>query len=299
VPPPGWGASGLPPSHTRDLRHENRRGLDSRRLVARTVDWLLLSPLGFAAVWEWGTNLGTLALFQCLLLIYHHVFEVTTGATPGKRLLGLRVARIDDGELPRPRQAAVRGVIGIFEFGLIACIAIMVTKQRRRLGDYAAGTAVVSARKHPVLPRPLFRGAVAYPVVWAVPALVAIVLGARGDLPGTYREQADAICASAGTELRRMLPIYGVMAIPAVYQERDYRIASLRVPNAWRDRHERLLATLRSQTLWVSTGIATARDAPEPRAVLRRFSVKLAAKGRRDGATVAALGFHACSGESV
>ena len=57
-------------------------------------------------------------------MIFHHVCEVTRGATPGKRLLHLRVARLEDGELPTPRQAAARGVIGIFEFGVIACIAV-------------------------------------------------------------------------------------------------------------------------------------------------------------------------------
>lgn len=293
------GAEGARDESLSGLRRENRRGLDSRRVVARVLDWLIVAPFAGVAVWEWGWHLGTYALFQCLLLIYHHVFEVTTGATPGKRLLGLRVARIDDGGLPRPRQAAARGVVGIFEFGLIACVAIVVTRQRRRLGDYAAGTAVVSARKHPVASRRLFGGAVAYPVAWAVPAVVACVLGANGDLAGTYRQRADAICSSANGEVRRAARVYGVSALPAVFHQRDERLAALWVPNAWHARHDRLLATLRAQTTWASVGIAAAYRAQDPGPVLRRFASDPRTRRALDVSAVGAMGYRGCSGETV
>src|SRR4051812_13432766 len=106
------------------MRTENRRLLDSRRVVARLVDWVMVFLTAKIISRGWGSELGELALFQCLLLIYNHLFEVTTGATLGKRLVGLRVANLADGGLPTPRQAATRGVIGIFEIGVIAAVAI-------------------------------------------------------------------------------------------------------------------------------------------------------------------------------
>ncbi|HWI71861.1 MAG TPA: RDD family protein, partial [Baekduia sp.] len=229
---------------------------------ARVVDWLLVAPLAGVTIWLWGWHLGTFAVYQCLLLILHHVFEVTTGATPGKRLFGLRVARLDDGGLPRPRQAAIRGVVGIFEFGLIAPIVIVCNKGRRRVGDFLAGTAVVDARKHPVAPRPLFRGALVYPAVWAVPALVACVLGARGELPGTYRQQADNLCAARqliGSALApdgKALPVTESAAIE-LEQTSLGHIEALGAPRAWRARHDDLVHRLRAR---LDRHVAAQRD---------------------------------------
>jgi uncharacterized RDD family membrane protein YckC len=253
VPPPGWveppravAAASDPVRRHDDLRGENRRALDSRRLRARVLDWLIVAPFGCVAVWEWGANLGTWALCQCLLLILHHVCEVTTGATPGKRRYGLRVANLDDGGLPSPRQAAVRGVIGIFEIGLIAAIAIMSTKGRRRLGDLAAGTAVVDARKHPVASRPLFAGALVYPVVWAVPAIIACVLGARGALPDSYRAQADSWCRGYSPPVGT--PIDVVDKLP-MDLELARAIETLQPPHAWRSKHQDLFRRLNIRLL--------------------------------------------------
>jgi uncharacterized RDD family membrane protein YckC len=265
VPPPGWveptraavaaapAPSPSPSSSTQALRAENRRPLDSRRAIARLIDWILVGVVAQVISSGWGDELGSFVLFQCLLLIYNHLFEVTTGATLGKRLVGLRVASLDDGGLPSPRQAATRGVIGIVEIGVIAAISIVVNKQRRRLGDYAAGTAVVDARKHPVTSRALFAGAIAYPVVWLVPTLLVCSMAAKGTLPGSYRSQVNDLCEQARAEA--VAGAYGGDAryVAAVLVERDRRIAALAVPRSWRDRHEQLLASLSRQTNAVVT----------------------------------------------
>ncbi|MET0604166.1 MAG: RDD family protein [Baekduia sp.] len=300
VPPPGWvepsravaAQSHLAYAHD-DLRSENRRSLDGKRVGARVLDWLIVAPIGIAAAWEWGWNFGTFALVQCLLLILNHVCEVTTGATPGKRLFGLRVASLRDGGLPSPRQAAVRGVIGIFEFGLIAAIAIISTKGRRRLGDLAAGTAVVSARKHPVASRPLFAGALAYPVVWAVPAIIACVLGARGVLPDSYRAQADNWCrgytppmsATVNLSVSEALQFDAAMA---------HAIETLEPPHAWRGAHEDLVRRLKlrvaTRQQWAQAHAANADRTTEAMWVVRDQRERAA-----DDAALAAQGFHDCA----
>jgi uncharacterized RDD family membrane protein YckC len=303
VPPPGWVeppravAATSDVAHTRgDLRSENRRALDSRRVRARVLDWLIVAPFGLVAAWEWGGNVGTYALFQCLLLILSHVCEVTTGATPGKRRYGLRVANLEDGGLPSPRQAAVRGVIGIFEFGLIAGIAIMSTKGRRRLGDLAAGTAVVDARKHPVSSRPLFAGALAYPVVWAVPTIIACVLGARGVLPDSYRAQADGWCRSNTPPVRTTV---GLSAPDMLYWDFAMvrAIETLNAPHAWRPAHEDLVRRLRLRA-------ATHQQWAQERAMYRSPAMEAAWRARdqqaraADDAALAAQGFHDCAHRS-
>ncbi len=62
---------------------------------------------------------------------------------------GLRVVR-DDGGPIRFRHALVRGAVGVVEilmtFGVVACIASLVSERGRRVGDVFAGTLVVRER---------------------------------------------------------------------------------------------------------------------------------------------------------
>ncbi|MGW2516468.1 RDD family protein [Streptomyces sp. NPDC001617] len=77
------------------------------------------------------------------------VETLSHGRSLGKVACGLRVVR-DDGGPIRFRHALVRGGIGVFEilltFGVIACIASLVSARGRRLGDVFAGTLVVRER---------------------------------------------------------------------------------------------------------------------------------------------------------
>ncbi len=77
------------------------------------------------------------------------VETLSHGRSLGKLACGLRVVR-DDGGPIRFRHALVRGLIGVIEilmtFGVIACIASLVSARGRRLGDVFAGTLVVRER---------------------------------------------------------------------------------------------------------------------------------------------------------
>ncbi|MFJ5265830.1 RDD family protein [Streptomyces sp. NPDC088387] len=77
------------------------------------------------------------------------VETLTHGRSLGKLACGLRVVR-DDGGPIRFRHALVRGAIGVIEilmtFGVVACIASLVSARGRRLGDVFAGTLVVRER---------------------------------------------------------------------------------------------------------------------------------------------------------
>ncbi|KUH37433.1 MULTISPECIES: RDD family protein [Streptomyces] len=77
------------------------------------------------------------------------VETLSHGRSLGKLACGLRVVR-DDGGPIRFRHALVRGLIGMVEilmsFGVIACVASLVSARGRRVGDVFAGTLVVRER---------------------------------------------------------------------------------------------------------------------------------------------------------
>ncbi|MFJ7149737.1 RDD family protein [Streptomyces sp. NPDC100445] len=77
------------------------------------------------------------------------VETLSHGRSLGKAAFGLRVVR-DDGGPVRFRHALVRGAVGTVEilltFGVVACVASLVSARGRRLGDVFAGTLVVRER---------------------------------------------------------------------------------------------------------------------------------------------------------
>lgn len=120
-----------------------------RRAAAYLVDTLLLGPPLFALLVA-GARRGRLrreSLFAVVAAVLYHVaFEGTTGQTPGKRALGIRVVRAD-GEACTVRAAIVRTLARFLDFlpvGYLAAFAAMaLTARRQRLGDLLAGTVVV------------------------------------------------------------------------------------------------------------------------------------------------------------
>jgi uncharacterized RDD family membrane protein YckC len=91
-----------------------------------------------------------IALLFLIFFGWFIVFETWwSGRTPGKRALGLRVVR--DGGFPLDAGAAIiRNLVRIAEFALgfyaLSAISTLVSKENKRLGDFAAGTLVVRDR---------------------------------------------------------------------------------------------------------------------------------------------------------
>ena len=83
------------------------------------------------------------------MFLYFVLFEGFSGATPGKRVLGLRVVGIDSGRVNLKRSLirnVLRVVDGLPALGLLAAVLICSSRERARFGDRVAGTRVVLSR---------------------------------------------------------------------------------------------------------------------------------------------------------
>lgn len=148
-----------------------------RRAVAILIDSVLLCFVAYAIAFATGGATregfaiqgGPAFLFFGIALAYYTVLEALSGATLGKRAMGLKVVK--EGGEPIDWQASiVRNLMRIvdgFLFYLVAAIAVWISKKRQRLGDMAAHTLVVKASI-------------------CIPFLVALALG------GFYHHESEA-----------------------------------------------------------------------------------------------------------
>jgi uncharacterized RDD family membrane protein YckC len=98
------------------------------------------------------TEIAVAVLFIALFLLqfgYFILFEVlSNGATPGKRVVGLRVVDMNGGQVGF-RRSVVRNLLRLVD-GLasyaVGIVAVVVSSKNQRLGDMAAGTLVVRQR---------------------------------------------------------------------------------------------------------------------------------------------------------
>lgn len=103
---------------------------------------------------------AVLIIFTVLALVgYPTIFETATrGKTLGKMALGLRVVS-DDGSPERFRQALFRALAGVIEIWMLtggpAVISSLLSPKGKRIGDFFAGTIVISERAPRQAPPPL------------------------------------------------------------------------------------------------------------------------------------------------
>ena len=123
-----------------------------RRILATVVDGIVLGVLYVVMAALFGhITRGTLpplpaVVYAVLAILYYILLEGYLGQTVGKMLLGIRVVREDNGEVPGLGAATVRTILriidGLFDY-LVAFIVVLVSPKRQRLGDMAAHTLVV------------------------------------------------------------------------------------------------------------------------------------------------------------
>ncbi len=129
-----------------------------RRVLATLVDGVLLGFLFMLMSMLFGSSSAQggqvnaslsglpFLIYLMLMLAYYIVMEGYLGQTVGKMLLGIKVVREDDGEVPDIKTAAIRTVLRIidgFFFYLVAFISVLASGKNQRLGDMVAHTLVV------------------------------------------------------------------------------------------------------------------------------------------------------------
>jgi uncharacterized RDD family membrane protein YckC len=121
--------------------------------------FLAVFVLGFGGIQVAGAGTDTSLLILVVVFVlgslailvgYHVVFEVWgRGRTPGKRVFGVRVVRMDGGPV-RLSQSLIRTFLRLIDYlpGMygIGVIAVFASGKNQRLGDMAAGTVVIVDR---------------------------------------------------------------------------------------------------------------------------------------------------------
>jgi uncharacterized RDD family membrane protein YckC len=130
-----------------------------RRIVATIVDGLIFGALFTVMTMLFGsiTNVGLAnwngsmpalpsLLYGVIVVLYYILLEGYLGQTVGKMLLGIKVVREDNGEVPGLGAATIRTLLriidGLFSY-LVAFITVLISGKNQRLGDMAAHTLVV------------------------------------------------------------------------------------------------------------------------------------------------------------
>jgi uncharacterized RDD family membrane protein YckC len=130
-----------------------------RRILATIVDGLVFGVLYavmamiFGTVTSvgpanWSGSLPALpsVLYGVIVVLYYILLEGYLGQTVGKMVLGIKVVRGDNGEVPGLGGATLRTLLriidGLFSY-LVAFITVLISGKNQRLGDMAAHTLVV------------------------------------------------------------------------------------------------------------------------------------------------------------
>ena len=177
------------------------------RLYAFLIDWgaRLMILYGAAIVTAFIGGIGLafwLILAFALEWFYPVVFELgASGATPGKRLLGLKVV-MDDGLPITPAASLTRNLLRVADFLPLlygfAIVSMLTRTDCKRLGDLASGTLVV----HQPRPSPVIELSAVVPSAPVKPlsqADQAAVIALAARAPRLTSERLDELAALAAS----------------------------------------------------------------------------------------------------
>lgn len=111
-----------------------------RRMLGLLIDWAMCYAIavGFFA------EIGRLSTGTVILLIFffqYLLFTMLGGATPGHRIVGLKIVRFSDGQMPTPLQALIRTVLLV-----LIVTAITFDHNGRGINERISNTVLVKTR---------------------------------------------------------------------------------------------------------------------------------------------------------
>lgn len=121
-----------------DLRYP--RISQGRRMLGVLIDWLMSYAIAIGFFVEFGEpSMG--AVVFLIFTAQYLLFAALGGATPGHRVVGLKIVRFSDGGMPTPLQALIRT-------GLLVLIVTAITFDHngRGINERLSNTVLVKTR---------------------------------------------------------------------------------------------------------------------------------------------------------
>lgn len=111
-----------------------------RRMLGVLIDWLMSYAIAIGFFVEFGEpSMG--AVVFLIFTAQYLLFAALGGATPGHRVVGLKIVRFSDGGMPTPLQALIRT-------GLLVLIVTAITFDHngRGINERLSNTVLVKTR---------------------------------------------------------------------------------------------------------------------------------------------------------
>ena len=291
APPPGATTrpAGPPPPQP-----ANRKELDSRRVLARLIDALVVGAP--AIVVALGIGRGLSIFLVSLMLAYFFLCEALWGQTIGKRVMGLRVL-MRDGRPATASAVSARTVLRLIEDGPIGLVIIVLSGRRRqRLGDLLGGTIV--ARATSGLPHaPLSPMLLVYPVAWSIGA-IALALVPVPD--AEYLTAVDAVCEQRQAAIKAAPAAQRNAQMLVQWDREDHgTLEALPTPAGAEGLRREILALDAEMRDALSDAVQRAGTQPDPNTAFEHELAALSQGHERVSARYAELGLPACAGQST
>ena len=121
-----------------DVRYP--RVSQGRRMLGVLIDWLMSYAIAIGFFVEFGEPSMGAAVFL-IFTVQYLIFAALGGATPGHRIVGLKIVRFSDGGMPTPLQALIRT-------GLLILIITAITfdQNGRGVNERLSDTVLVTTR---------------------------------------------------------------------------------------------------------------------------------------------------------
>ncbi len=121
-----------------DLRYP--RVSQGRRMLGVLIDWLMTHAIAIGFFVEFGDSSMGAVVFLVFTAQYL-IFAALGGATPGHRIIGLKIVRFSDGGMPTPVQALIRTSLLI-----LIVTAITFDQNGRGINERLSNTVLVKTR---------------------------------------------------------------------------------------------------------------------------------------------------------
>ncbi len=121
-----------------DVRYP--RVSQGRRMLGVLIDWLMSYAIAVGFFVEFGDSSRVVVVYLVFTAQYL-LFAALGGATPGHRIVGLKIVRFSDGGIPTPVQALIRT-------GLLVLIITAITfdQNGRGINERLSNTVLVKTR---------------------------------------------------------------------------------------------------------------------------------------------------------